>query len=552
MRAPGKRHTGLSVGLAVLISLALILAALPAASQGPVQGTRGVASIHRVVNFAELAAREALAPAVPRRRIVGEPERLPRTRRPVVPPGARVQEIPVSRVSDPTPAALGPVFAADFAALGDDNTAIPPDTQGAVGPNHLMVALNSQTRVQDKTGGTINTMSLDAFWASTGTSSPFDPKVLYDPFSNRWVFVACSDSRSASSSLLIGSSRTTDPNGTWDLFRVDADATNTDWADYPSVGFNKDWIVVTVNMFSVVGSSFAREDIYVFKKADLYAGTGATFTLFSDANAFTQAPAQTYDNTLNTLYLVEEFNGNAGGNGFLRISRITGSVGSEVYTAGNLPADLVGVPSTWDFDPGGGNFAPQLGTVEKIQNNDARMLSAVYRNGSLWAAHTVFLPANGSTRSAVQWWQFLPDTTLQQFGRVDDNTGVMFFAFPSLAVNVRNDALIGYSTFSANQFASAAFSFRAAGDPVSTLRPRTTLKAGEASYFKTFGGAKNRWGDYSNTVVDPANDVDFWTIQEYAATAATGGCAPECDRWGTWWGKVTSAAKKRRGQVISQ
>jgi len=34
------------------------------------------------------------------------------------------------------------------------------------------------------------------------------------------------------------------------------------------------------------------------------------------------------------------------------------------------------------------------------------------------------------------------------------------------------------------------------------------------------------------------NDVDFWTTQEYAATPPGDGF----DRWGTWWGKVTSTA----------
>ena len=35
----------------------------------------------------------------------------------------------------------------------------------------------------------------------------------------------------------------------------------------------------------------------------------------------------------------------------------------------------------------------------------------------------------------------------------------------------------------------------------------------------------NRWGDYSSTVVDPVNDTDFWTVQEYAgARQARGQC----------------------------
>jgi hypothetical protein len=551
-----------------LLLAAALLAVLSAgggsssAQQPPGQrGVRGVADVHTVVRFSDLDRQETLAPRPFRQRRVTEPKKRPP--RPPVPPDARVQQVPAADAAKaPAPLVPAPVLAASFPALGDNNTSIPPDTQGAAGPNHVMTTLNTQVRIQNKAGGNLSTVSLDGFWASTGAVDPFDPKLLYDPFANRWIFVAVSSAQDAASSVLIGTSQTNDPTGNWDLFREDADAADTVWADYPSVGFNKDWIVVTVNMFTNAGNNFTGMDIYAFKKADLYAGGPATFTRFSDTSlsAFTQAPAITYDNTLATMYLVEDFNGNFMNNGFIRVSTITGSVGAEVYTAGSGITAFVGVPFTWgNTAPGGvdNDFAPQQGSSELIQVNDSRMLSLVYRNGSLWAAQTAFLPAVGVTRSAVQWWQFQPSAgptlppTLQQFGRVDDSTGTMFFAFPSLAVNAQNDVLIGYSTFAANQFAGSAFSFRAAGDPISTLRSGVPLKAGEASYFKTFGGSLNRWGDYSNTVVDPANHLDFWTIQMYAATPAGGGCAPNCDRWGTWWGKVVPVAR-RRGQLVSQ
>ncbi len=50
-------------------------------------------------------------------------------------------------------------------------------------------------------------------------------------------------------------------------------------------------------------------------------------------------------------------------------------------------------------------------------------------------------------------------------------------------------------------------------------------------YFKTFGGTKNRWGDYSATQVDPSDDHSFWTVQELA------GARP--DTWATRWARVT-------------
>lgn len=231
-------------------------------------------------------------------------------------------------------------------------------------------------------------------------------------------------------------------------------------------------------------------------------------------------------------YLLENWNGGAGE---LRMSQIAGPVGSETLTDG------IAYPSAaveWQDTAPVTNFAPQLGSSEGIDTDDDRILDCVYRNGSLWAAHTVFLPASGTVaRSAAQWWQI--DTAagdlgrVLQFGRIDDPTGAIFYAYPSIAVNSNSDALIGYSRFSASQYPSAAFSLRRAADPISTTEGDETLMAGEAPYYKDFGTGDNRWGDYSNTVVDPSNDIDFWTIQEYASFS---------NNWGTWWGKIALAS----------
>lgn len=114
------------------------------------------------------------------------------------------------------------------------------------------------------------------------------------------------------------------------------------------------------------------------------------------------------------------------------------------------------------------------------------MQNTVYRNGSLWCTHTVFLPAGGpATRSAVQWWQLSPTGDVLQHGRIDDPTGSVFYAYPSLAVNKDNDVLIGYSRFSAAEYASAAYSFRAAAPPASS------------------GSFRDRWGTWWGRIVPP-------------------------------------------------
>jgi hypothetical protein len=95
------------------------------------------------------------------------------------------------------------------------------------------------------------------------------------------------------------------------------------------------------------------------------------------------------------------------------------------------------------------------------------MQSVVYRNGAVWGVQGIFLPAGAPVRSAVQWVQVSQLGNLLQGGRLDDAVSpYISYAFPSIAVNKNDDALIGYSRFSAQQYASANYSFRAASDPL--------------------------------------------------------------------------------------
>lgn len=448
---------------------------------------------------------------------------------------------------DPPPGPLpqpdAPPVSASFQALGDNGTRIPPDTHGAVGPNHAITTLNSEIRIQSRTGTIVNTFGLASFWSGLGVTDVFDPRVVYDPYGARFLMTAVAERRSAGSSVLIGVSSTSDATSTWHQYRFDADSTDTSWADYPSFGFNTNWVAVNVNRFTNSTSSFVDSRTFVFPRVTLESlPPNFTASIFGHTSA-TIVPAVHFSSTLTTMHLLQRWNGNSGGSGYLRLYTITGPIGSEVLTTGAL----VSAAAPWAGSPPGGDFAPQLGSAQKIDNNDDRMQSVVYRNGSLWAAHTVFLPATGATRSAVQWWQINPSTAaVQQRARIEDPTGARFFAFPSIAVNASNDVLIGYSRFSATQYASGNYSFRYATDPANTLQTDTVFKAGEAPYYKTFTGTRNRWGDYSATVVDPTNDIDLWTIQEYAATPSGG-----TDRWGTWWTRLSPNTTPLAGMSVT-
>jgi len=370
----------------------------------------------------------------------------------------------------------------------------------------------------------------------------FDPRVLYDPDSQRWIAVAVTDRGTSVSSLLIAVSATSDPTGTWYLNQLDADSSNTKWLDFPAVGFNKDKIVVTGTYIDATGFN-AGSLLVVFDKASLYAGNiliqgfnYGTLNLAEASFGYGLAPAATYDTNQSAVYLVRSVNGNLSNNGYLAIYTVGGSVTSPTVTTNAFPMTT----AVWTNNPVASqiNFGRQLGSTQRVHTGDDRIHSVVYRNGFLWCAHTIYLPASNPTRNAIQWWQLNPTngSTIQR-GRIEDTTGVKAYGYPSIAVNKFRDVLIGYSTFSTNQYPSASYSFHACNDLTSTMQSESLLKAGEGPFYRTDSGGRNRWGDYSATVIDPSNDIDMWTIQEYSRPAV--GTGTNSGRWGTWWGKVT-------------
>jgi len=380
----------------------------------------------------------------------------------------------------------------------------------------------------------------------------FDPHVVYNPSNDRWIATAVANPASPSAELLIGVSATSDPAGNWYRYAYLVDSSRTYWADYPLLGFNRDKIVVTFTYAAIQpGAPDNGSGLVIYDKASLYAGntpaSGSTYSFtFLDGASFgyNMVPAITYDTNQTAMYLVESINGNFNNAGYLVVYAIAGTVGSPSIVTNGYPqaAAWVGTGYTTNAQ----NFVPQRGTSQKIDSGDDRMGQVFYRFGSLWCAHAIFLPTNGPTHSLVQWWRVNPTNgNVFERGAIEDTGAVTNYAYPSIAVNKFKDVLIGYSSFAATQYASAGYSFKACTEGQGQMQNPAVLKPGISSYWRTnsFAGntdLRNRWGDYSATTVDPANDTDLWTIQEYAAQYV-GALTNGSGRWGTWWGVISPA-----------
>jgi hypothetical protein len=445
---------------------------------------------------------------------------------------------------------LAPSLSNNFIGIADDNTRIPPDTMGAAGPSHLVSILNNAVAFFDKSTGTnLSQVSLQSFWSSLGTvpgqpaSRPFDPKVIYDQHSGRFIAVTIGYDETVNSSwILIAVSATSDPTGIWYKWGIDADkdgvTQTSNWADFPGLGVDAGYVYITANMFNQSTNSFQYSKVWVIEKSQLLNGTTPiTWTEFANpmGSGFTMQPAHVFGAS-SIQYVVHEGYLISGTplRRLIKLASITFPGGTPTWTdlgfieVTSYPNPIFGFPD-----------APQLGSSKLIETNDTRILNAVFRNGYLWTTHMVANDAN--TKTEVAWYQIDPASASLsepyvmpfQQGRISDTD--RWYYFPSIAVNANSDVGIGFSGSSTTEYVSGYYTGRQSTDASGTMQSVGLLKAGEAPYFKDFGSGDNRWGDYSATSIDPDDDLTFWTIQEYAGTPSGGS-----DRWGTWWGKFPS------------
>jgi hypothetical protein len=394
---------------------------------------------------------------------------------------------------------------------------IPPDTQGAVGPDHIVEMLNGVYAVYDKTNGNLITRTtleqffIDAGLPAAGGGNRFDPRLVYDPTVNRWFAVGID--AGAANTIFVAVSLTDNPlDGFQGVSFVGDSVEGTRFNDYPTLGIDANGLYIATNNFG--GPTGFDTAVYSIPKADLLAAvpTAANLTRhenlgpeFGDTmqGVINFGPADPIARFIST----EGF----GGGSNIILTELTNTT---------TPAAILGMPQNIPVPPymqgpdGRQPAAPPLDNVSpRISGN------VVEVDGSIWAVHAV---DGSSGNSAIRWYEIDSVTgTVLQTGLLEDPT--LDFLIPSIAVNPMGAVVIGFTGTGPSQNPSSMAIYGATAGGVTSFQTPQVLRAGSSSYFEDFGSGVNRWGDYSATVVDPDDPNTFWTFQEYAAGPSTWG-----------------------------
>jgi hypothetical protein len=165
-----------------------------------------------------------------------------------------------------------------------------------------------------------------------------------------------------------------------------------------------------------------------------------------------------------------------------------------------------------------------------IENVSPRIVANVFEQGdSLWLVHAVL---GSASNSAIRWYEINEITnTVLQTGLIENPNED--YHEPSIAVNEFGNVVIGYTCSGPSLAPSSCVSVGETTGGVTTFETPFVLQLGAGHYFRTGSGTRNRWGDYSATVIDPSDPCTFWTFQEFVAISAVG------DGGGSWGIQIT-------------
>lgn len=428
----------------------------------------------------------------------------------------------------------------------------PPDTNGAVGPNHYVQMANLLFQIFDKSGNPLtNPLSISSLFNASGITGPCakgdqqgDPIVLYDSLADRWLLsqsafdVDSNGNPIPPSTECIAISKTPDPTG--DYFVYAFQIPNDLFGDFPKLAVWLDAYYMTTNDFGGSNLDFIGVGVFAFDRSKMLVGDPSASMIFIDlsqnqstsnlfqmlpSNVEGQAPPTNTPNLIAGLVAPEITGDSADGIRLFDFHPDFNTPGNTTFI--ERPESPI---TTAPFNANLCNFSPncivQPNTRQRVDASPSSQglnHSLQYRNfgtyESLVTTHTVDV---GNNRAGIRYYEIrrnLPGGSffINEQGTFAPNDGNSRW-MGSAAMDKNGDIAVGYSVSSSSTFPSIRYAGRLSNDPPGQLaQGEAVLQAGGGSQSGT-----NRWGDYSRLTVDPSDGCTFWYTNEYYTSQNNG------------------------------
>jgi len=527
--------------LGVALVLVLLTTPLARAQKADPLPWTGEVGITETVD--QIMARDGQFPAPEIPQTTGKPQRI-NTNRLLLPQNP---DSPQLAAFPPLPVGQSPVQEGGYSArspqaLGTSFTGvvlseagfIPPDTMGDVSPTQILFQVNGRVKLFDKAGvlGALNTTANTLFNSVRNASGVSDPIVRYDRITDRWFIIAINVTTPNRLLLAVSSPGPITGAASFTFFQFTQDAVGTtpnadtgNFADYCTLGVDANALYIGCRMFTT--TAFYNTTAWVVRKSSMTSGGPIVVTAFRGLLSGGAGPdgprgVNNDDSTATQGYFI---GADASTFGRLVLRRIS-NPGTTPTISGNI--NLTVPTTTIPIN------VPAQGSTTALESVDDRLFAAAIRKNrvtgasTLWTAHAIQVntsgvASNSGGRDAMRWYQiqnFGATPSLVQSGTLFDSAASTprYYWMGSVNMSGQGHAAVGASFAATDEFVGAATAGRLSGDTLGTLQAPTVIVTGAGAYNQIAGG-RNRWGDYSHTAVDPADDMTIWTFQEFCNAA---------------------------------
>jgi hypothetical protein len=394
------------------------------------------------------------------------------------------------------PALQTPALGFGFDGISNFQGFLPPDIEGAVGPNHFLQVVNVAFAVYDKTGVQLHgPVATNTLWSGFGgvceSENSGDAIFMYDEAADRWVLSQFAVQTTFTVCFAV--SQTADPLGSYYLYEV----TTPRFPDYYKLGV---WPDPNNNAYFMGTNSGlqGQYDVFAVDRASMLAGTAVRPTQFfqnfvnlmmpADLDAWQTGAGAPPSGSPGLFYTMRD--------------------GGESYF-GSPPSDSIDV---WEFDVDwdtpanstfsrievitpaegladfnwticgffegscpGGNAIPQPGTAQKLDSASWwPMQRLVYQNygayESLFGTWTVDVLASGDL-AAPRWFELRRSGSgWSIYDQGTHSPDAIHRWMPSIAADISGNIALGYSRGDDSNYASVYYATRETTDPPGTLQ----------------------------------------------------------------------------------
>jgi hypothetical protein len=426
--------------------------------------------------------------------------------------------IPENNHIDPALQTDGPLYKTSTSLIESFNGLSgggPPDPSGAAGKNHYVQGKNTSYRVYNKDGSGAGFLSgLNTLWP--GSTNDGDPIIMYDRYADRWFI---SQFQTDTDKILIAISETSDPLGSYHAYTFDVPVGGNAFPDYPKFGVWSNGYYMSANCSSNNCVVFEREKMLLGQSAQMVRMNFPTsvryfFRSFSPSYAEGEtAPAPNAP-----FYYFHPQDNSWGGvsNDHIKVIKCevdwTTTSNSSVVVSQEIPAAAFNSSFTASWDD-----ITQPGTTQKIDAVPSIfMYKTQYRRFTTHntAMMCMSVDVDNTNRAGIRWYELRENNDgvwyiHQESTYSPDNTNSRWMG--SIAMDRFGHIGMAYSFAGPNDYAGLRFTGRFKDDPLNQMTVNEQI-AIEGSGAQT---NSNRFGDYAQMSMDPADDKTFWFTGEY-------------------------------------